>query len=126
MKRFRTIGSLAVVSLALVGCVATGPGGGGGVPIINRGPAGIEGNWVDANGITSSFNSGVFVTRTTDTNERLAEGNYRYLSPQLVEINMRSIVRGTTSSVNCALVSPTQLNCTSSAGSRFSLTRRAA
>ncbi|AHB02854.1 outer membrane lipoprotein [Brucella ceti TE28753-12] len=79
---------------------------------------------VDPNGIASSFNGGIFETRTTDTNEKLAEGNYLYLSPQLVEINMRSIVRGTTSKVNCALVSPTQLNCTSSAGSRFSLTRR--
>ncbi|MBC2887518.1 hypothetical protein H7Q97_19250 [Ochrobactrum sp. CM-21-5] len=125
MKRLRIIGPLAVLSLALAACETTGPVGGN-VPVVSRTPAGIEGNWVDANGITSSFNGGIFETRTTDTNERLAEGNYRYLSPQLVEIDMRSIVRGTSSKVNCALVSPAQLNCTSSAGSRFSLNRGAA
>jgi len=76
--------------------------------------------------LASKAAGGIFETRATDTNEKLAEGNYRYQSPQLVEIDMRSIVRGTSSKVNCALVSPTQLNCTSSSGSRFSLTRRAA
>lgn len=125
MKRFRIIAPLAIMSLALAACETTGPSGGN-APTVSRGPAGIEGNWVDANGITSSFNGGIFETRTTDTNEKLAEGNYRYQSPQLVEIDMRSIVRGTSSKVNCALVSPTQLNCTSSAGSQFSLSRRAA
>ncbi len=121
MKRFRIIGSFALMSLALAACETTGPVNGNGPGVAPRG--GIEGNWVDPNGIVSSFNGGSFETRTTDTNERLAEGNYRYQSPQLVEIDMRSIVRGTTSKVNCALVSPNQLNCTSSAGSRFSLTR---
>ncbi|MCX2699113.1 MULTISPECIES: outer membrane lipoprotein Omp10 [Ochrobactrum] len=124
MKSFRIIGSTAIVSLALAGCVATGPVGGGNVPVVNRAPSGIDGSWVDPNGIVSSFNGGIFETRATDTNEKLAEGNYRYQSPQLVEIDMRSIVRGTSSRVNCALVSQNQLNCTSSAGSRFSLTRR--
>jgi predicted small secreted protein len=125
MKRFRIIAPLAVMSLALAACETAGPVGGN-VPTVSRNPAGIEGNWVDPNGIVSSFNGGIFETRATDTNEKLAEGNYRYQSPQLVEIDMRSIVRGTSSKVNCALVSPTQLNCTSSSGSRFSLTRRAA
>ncbi|OCW08495.1 hypothetical protein ABT41_14890 [Brucella melitensis] len=123
MKRFRIVAPLALMSLALAACETTGPGSGN-APIIAHTPAGIEGSWVDPNGIASSFNGGIFETRTTDTNEKLAEGNYLYLSPQLVEINMRSIVRGTTSKVNCALVSPTQLNGPSSAGSRFSPTRR--
>lgn len=126
MKRLRIIGPMVVVPLVLTACVATGPGGGGNVPVVSRAPSGIDGNWVDANGILSSFNNGIFETRTTDTNERLAEGNYRYRSPQLVEIDLRSIVRGTTSKVNCALVSPSQLNCTTSDGSHFSLNRRAA
>ncbi|MBB4095165.1 hypothetical protein HGG72_17410 [Ochrobactrum pecoris] len=124
MKRFRIIAPLAVMSLALAACETTGPVGGN-TPTVSRGPAGIEGSWVDPNGIVSSFNGGIFETRATDTNEKLAEGNYRYQSPQLVEIDMRSIVRGTSSKVNCALVSPAQLNCTSSSGSRFSLTRKA-
>ncbi|MFC0245870.1 outer membrane lipoprotein Omp10 [Falsochrobactrum ovis] len=125
MKSMRIIGPLMVMSVVLSACVATGPGGGGNVPVVSRTPAGINGNWVDANGIVSSFNNGFFETRTTDTNERLAEGNYRNISPQLVEIDLRSIVRGTSSKVNCALVSPSQLNCTSSAGSHFTLTRQA-
>lgn len=125
MKRFRIVAPLAVMALALAACETTGPGGGGNVPVVSR-TSGIEGNWVDPNGIVSSFNGGSFETRAPDTNEKMAEGNYRYQSPQLVEIDMRSIVRGTTSKVNCALVSPSQLNCTSSAGSRFSLNRRAA
>jgi len=125
MKRFGSAAALAAVSMALAACQSAGPLGGN-VPVIARGGSGIEGNWVDANGITSSFNSGVFVTRTTDTNEKLAEGNYRYETPQLVAIDMRSLVRGTTSRVNCAVVSPSQLNCTSSAGSQFTLTRKAA
>lgn len=125
MKRFRLIACLGAMSMALAACQTGGPSGGN-VPVMNRAPSGIEGSWVDANGITSSFNGGVFETRTTDTNEKLAEGNYRYQSQQLVEIDMRSLVRGTTSRVNCALVSPTQLNCTSSTGARFSLNRRGA
>jgi hypothetical protein len=124
MKRLTSASALAVLSVMLAACQSVGPVGGN-VPTVGR-AGGIEGNWVDANGITSSFNSGVFVTRTTDTNEKLAEGTYRYDNPQLVAIDMRSLVRGTTSRVNCALVSPAQLNCTSSAGSQFSLTRKAA
>lgn len=124
MKRFRIIGSLALMSLVLAACETTGPVGGNSQSSVGR-PGGIEGNWSDPNGIVSSFNGGNFQTRTTDTNERLAEGSYRYQSPQLVEIDMRSIVRGTSSKVNCALVSPNQLNCTSSTGARFSLTRGA-
>ncbi|MBN9045781.1 MAG: hypothetical protein J0H18_08945 [Rhizobiales bacterium] len=124
MKRFRIIGPLAIMALALAACETSGPGGN--VPVVSRQSSGIEGKWVDANGIISSFNGGAFETRTADTNEKLAEGTYRYQSPQLVQIDMRSIVRGTASKVNCALVSPSQLNCTASSGARFSLTRRSA
>ncbi|PYE87758.1 outer membrane lipoprotein Omp10 [Phyllobacterium leguminum] len=123
MKRLRAAAALALISVTLAACQSAGPIGNAPTVI---GTGGIEGNWVDPNGITSSFNSGVFVTRTTDTNEKLAEGSYRYETPQLVSIDMRSLVRGTTSRVNCAVVSPSQLNCTSSAGSQFTLTRKAA
>jgi hypothetical protein len=86
----------------------------------------IEGEWVDPNGIVSSFRSGRFETRTTDTNSLLADGSYRQVNDRLVEIAMTSRVRGTSSTVNCAVVSPSQLNCTSDSGSQFSLARRAA
>lgn len=125
MKRFRTFATLAALSFSVAACQTQAPiyDGGGIAPQANA--AGIDGNWVDANGITSSFNGGVFITRATDTNEKLAEGSYRYQSPRLVEIEMRSLVRGTVSKVNCAMVSQSQLNCTSSAGAQFSLQRSA-
>lgn len=88
-------------------------------------PAGVEGAWVDPNGIVSTFSAGTFTTRTTDTNQVLASGNYINLSPKLVEINMTSMVRNTQSKVNCAMVSMSQLNCTTDSGAQFSLSRKA-
>jgi hypothetical protein len=93
--------------------LSSAPGGGG-----------VEGNWVDPNGIVSTFQGGAFTTRTTDSNQLLASGTYTNTSPGLVEINMTSLVRKTQSKVNCALVSPAQLNCTSDSGAQFSLSRR--
>lgn len=86
--------------------------------------AGVEGSWVDPNGIVSTFAGGTFSTRTTDTNQLLASGSYTSTSPTLVEINMTSLVRNTQSRVNCALVTPNQLNCTTDSGAQFSLARR--
>lgn len=126
MITLRTAASLCL-AVSLAACTTYGPGDNNGGSTLPTMPAtsGIDGGWVDANGISSSFNGGLFETRTTDTNEKLAEGNYRYLSPRLVEIDLRSIVRGTTSKVNCALVTTNQLNCTTSTGAQFSLTRKA-
>ena len=87
-------------------------------------PQGVEGSWVDPNGIVSSFQAGTFNTRSSDSNTLLASGTYTSLSPTLVEINMTSLVRKTQSKVNCALVNQGQLNCTSDAGAQFVLTRR--
>lgn len=88
-------------------------------------PATVEGQWIDPNGIVSSFQTGTFTTRTTDTNQLLASGTYTSTSPKLVEINMTSLVRNTQSRVNCALVTPNQLNCTTDSGAQFSLARKA-
>ncbi|WVT72714.1 outer membrane lipoprotein Omp10 [Sinorhizobium chiapasense] len=90
----------------------------------SRQATGVEGSWVDPNGIVSTFAGGTFSTRTTDTNQLLASGNYVNVSPTLVEINMTSLVRNTQSKVNCALVTQNQLNCTTDAGAQFSLARR--
>ena len=87
-------------------------------------PQGIEGQWTDPNGIISSFSNGRFETRTTDTNSLLAEGTYTQVSPQVVEIELTSLLRQTQPRVNCALASQSQLNCTSSSGSQFTLVRR--
>ncbi|SSC71896.1 unnamed protein product [Ciceribacter sp. T2.26MG-112.2] len=72
----------------------------------------------------STFQAGTFSTRTTDSNQLLASGTYTMVSDRLVEINLTSLVRNTQSKVNCAMVTPSQLNCTSDAGSQFSLARR--
>ena len=87
-------------------------------------PVGVEGSWTDPRGIVSTFSAGTCTTRTTDTNQVLASGNYVNISPKLVEINMTSMVRNTQSKVNCAMVTPSQLNCTTDSGAQFSLARK--
>jgi len=122
MTKIRKISSLAAVGavLALAACETSGP-----QRMANVGPqTGVEGSWLDQQGVAvSRFNGGRFETVATDTGNRLAEGTYTYRDRQNVEISMRSLIRQTTSSVNCALVSPSQLNCTNSNGQQFTLTR---
>lgn len=90
-------------------------------------PTGVEGEWMSTDGVAiSRFSGGIFETVATDTGNRLAEGSYRHRDQRTIEISMTSLIRQTTSAVNCALVSPSQLNCTSSSGQQFILTRRTA
>ncbi len=120
MRHWIRLTLLMVMAVGLAACQTeyrNGPG---------YDPNSIEGQWLDPNGIQSSFSAGVFETRTTDTNTLLATGRYTQINPRLVEINIRSLVRNTNSRVNCSLVSPSRLNCTSSGGAQFSLTRRRA
>lgn len=85
----------------------------------------IDGKWVDENGIISSFHEGIFETRAADTEEKLSEGTYNYISAQHIEIEIRSILRGTISRVSCTMShEATQLFCTSQTGSQFSLKRK--
>uniref|UniRef100_UPI00339D749E hypothetical protein n=1 Tax=Aquibium sp. A9E412 TaxID=2976767 RepID=UPI00339D749E len=117
--------SLAGVAtlVALAGCQMDGPSG----PRAVAPQGGVEGEWVDAQGVAvSRFSGGGFETVALDTGNRLAEGSYRYRDRRTVEISMTSLIRQTQLSVNCALVAPTQLNCTNSEGQQFVLTRRAA
>ena len=117
-----TILTLLSAAAALASCM--GPREVRQLPPAQMAPAGVEGAWADPNGIVSTFAGGTFTTRTTDTNKVLASGNYVNLSPTLVEINMTSMVRKTQQKVNCAMVSPTQLNCTTDSGAQFSLIRK--
>lgn len=117
--------SLVLIAAAtLSACVSSPPPGRLPPPSGTPQARGVEGSWADPNGIVSTFQAGTFSTRSTDSNALLASGNYRNISPTLVEINMTSLVRNTTSRVNCALVSPNQLNCTQDSGAQFSLARR--
>ncbi|MEK1886303.1 MAG: hypothetical protein AAAB35_01725 [Phyllobacterium sp.] len=122
MRRFSLPVAVAL-TLSLAGCMSSTQDGGS-VQVAKPTDA-VQGQWFDTSGVAfSNFNGGVFETRANDTKEKLAEGNYRFASANLIEINLRSLARGTQSKVNCALVSASQLNCTSSTGQQFSLTRR--
>ncbi|MCF3638461.1 hypothetical protein LXM94_00575 [Rhizobium sp. TRM95111] len=95
------------------------------LPTAVQQPQGVEGAWVDSNGLLSTFNAGQFDTRTTDgTNAVMATGTYVTQPTGLVEISLFSNITKTASRANCSLVTPTQLNCTSGSGAQFSLTRR--
>ncbi|MCO5162531.1 MAG: hypothetical protein M9939_15470 [Mesorhizobium sp.] len=114
-----------VALLALAGC-QTGPGPGVSGPSVAR-QTGVEGDWLSTDGVAMSrFTGGSFETLAVDTGNKLATGSYRYADARTIEISVTSIIRQTTSSVNCALVSPQQLNCTSSSGQQFVLVRRQA
>ena len=117
-------GSLALIAAAamLSACVSSPQPRS--MPVAQQQPQGVEGTWADPNGIVSTFQAGTFNTRSTDNNALLASGTYTPTSPNLIEINMTSIVRQKQSRVNCALINPSQLNCTADSGSQFSLTRR--
>ena len=112
------LAALAVVS----GCM-TGGGSGGGGPLAPA-QTGVEGAWVSTDGVAiSRFSGGVFETTAADTGNKLADGSYRYTDARTVEITVVSLIRQTTTTVACALATSTQLNCTSSTGQNFVLTR---
>lgn len=119
MRHIKKIWLIGMLSLGLAAC-QTQPYIPASAPVSS-----FEGEWVDQNGITSTFNNGQFQTKTTDgTNTLLAVGSYTQVSPTLAEIELRSLVRRTVSQVNCALATSTRMNCTSSSGSQFTLMRR--
>ena len=116
-----TFAAPVLMAAALAGCQSTGPGPG---PVARQ-PQGVEGEWLSTDGVAMSrFTAGAFETLAVDTGNKLATGSYRNVSPTLVEISVTSIIRQTTSTVNCSLVTPAQMNCTSSAGQQFVLVRK--
>ncbi|MER9657592.1 hypothetical protein NKJ26_29760 [Mesorhizobium sp. M0152] len=114
--------SIAAAGLAaLAACATSGPG----EPPMAAAPKGVEGSWIDAKGTgLSTFASGTFTTVATDTGQKLADGSYTMTGATSVQINGTSLIRQTAVSFNCLLVSTSQLNCTSSGGQNFVLTRR--
>ncbi|MDH4988187.1 hypothetical protein QEZ47_22285 [Aminobacter anthyllidis] len=90
-------------------------------------PSGVEGAWLDAKGTgLSTFAGGSFQTVATDTGQKLSDGTYILTGANSVQINGTSLIRQSPISFNCLLISANQLNCTSSAGQQFTLTRRTA
>ncbi|MHB2263886.1 hypothetical protein [Aliihoeflea sp. PC F10.4] len=120
----------AILALTLAGCQAMGPGPGQMASRqMNQAPqmnamGNVEGAWASTDGVAiSRFSNGRFETIATDTGNRMAEGNYTYSGQDAVEINMTSLIRQTTSRVNCQIAMQGQLNCTGEAGNQFSLIR---
>jgi hypothetical protein len=120
--RMKTLLVIASASAALSACVPQSPRP---MPVAAApAPTGVEGSWSDPNGLNSTFTGGQFETRTTDgTNTQMASGTYTTGPNGVIQINMYSNVKRTSSLVNCALVTSNQLNCTAGSGSQFSLTR---
>jgi predicted small lipoprotein YifL len=109
----RKVLSMSVAAAALAGlaaCTTSGPN----EPPMASAPKGVEGSWI-----------GTFTTVATDTGQKLADGSYTMTGATSVQINGTSLIRQTAVSFNCLMVSTSQLNCTSSSGQNFVLTRRA-
>lgn len=120
MRNVKTNFVVIAMALLLAGCQTQSVSYRSNVP-----SSGFDGQWFDQNGIMSTFRNGEFQTKTTDgTNTLLAVGTYTTTSPTFAEIDMRSLVRQSQSQVNCALASNSQMNCTSSTGTRFTLYRQ--
>jgi hypothetical protein len=123
VRKLFSAAAIAAVAAGLAGCMIGGPGGG---PLAAA-PTGVEGEWLSTDGVAvSRFSGGVFQTTALDTGNKLADGSYQMVDNRNVAITVKSLIRQTTSSVNCALVASNQLNCTSSTGQQFVLTRRPA
>lgn len=114
--------------VAIAGCQSDVPYREGGGPVAAAPGDSVQGDWMSADGVAISRFSGggTFETLATDTGNKLAQGTYRFRDPSTVDIEVTSLIRNSTSSVACAVVSNAQLNCTSSAGQRFVLSRRRA
>ena len=114
-------GFAAAAAAALAGCTTPGPA----EPPIAAAPKGVEGSWIDAQGTgLSTLSGGRFQTVATDTGQKLADGSYTMTGSTSVEIHGTSLIRQSPIAFNCLLVSTSQLNCTSSTGQNFVLTRR--
>lgn len=121
-RRLLSAGLGVAGALALAGCMNGGPGEPPG-PSTPR--SGVEGSWIDAQGTgLSTFTAGRFQTVATDTGQKLADGSYRMTGATSVEITGTSLIRQSPIGFNCLMVSTSQLNCTSSSGQNFVLTRR--
>jgi hypothetical protein len=131
MTKTRILGPAGTVALTLVlaGCQGMGPGPGQMAsrpmtPAPQMSTSQVDGEWASTDGVAiSRFSNGRFETVATDTGNRLAEGTYTDRGQGSVEIMLTSLIRQTTSRVNCQMAGAGQLNCTGEAGNQFSLIR---
>jgi hypothetical protein len=107
---------------ALTACTTINTG-----PVEPPKPKGIDGEWVDTRGVnTASFANGTFTSVALDTKQVMARGSYTYTDPSQTSVSLAftSLLRNTSVNANCLLVMPSQMNCTTSSGAKFSLVRK--
>lgn len=123
MTKLSSASLIVLAGLALTGCVVSGPVET--LPdVVEPQQLGPQGNWIGTDGVAiSTFGNGLFTSYAADTGARLAEGSYSVSNGNLINLTLRSLVRGTTSQVNCLQVQQQQLNCTAASGAQFSLVR---
>ncbi|RCL03574.1 MAG: hypothetical protein JSC161_000330 [Candidatus Tokpelaia sp. JSC161] len=120
MMRFFFIGNMIFISLIATACYQQSN-----ITLSPDSLVEVEGEWLDGDGIISSFHSGLFETRSADTDEKLAEGNYGMdKSSPVIRIETRSLVRGTLSFVKCSLINPSNMLCTLENGRQFTLSKK--
>lgn len=123
-----TTGRFAVAAsmIMLAGIAGCQTGGGyRSAPPVAVAPQGIEGSWIDQAGTgVTNFTAGHFETYATDTGQKLSEGSYTMRDAIVAEITGFSLIQQKPIAFNCAVASQNQLNCTSSSGQQFVLTRR--
>ena len=125
MNIARKVLSMSMTATVVVGLAACATSGPDEPPMAAATPKGVEGSWIDAKGTgLSTFAGGSFTTVATDTGQKLADGSYTMTGATSVQINGTSLIRQTPVGFNCLMVSTSQLNCTSSSGQNFVLTRR--
>jgi hypothetical protein len=119
MKRW-VFAAGSVVALALLGgCVSSGGSPGE--------TSSVEGEWLSTDGVAvSRLAGGLYESVAADTGNRLAHGVYRMDDPRTATITGETVAEQNPIAFNCALVAASQLNCTSTSGEQFVLTRRQA
>lgn len=124
MRGIKTLAVITVSATLLSGCIATGPSFRGGATA-PRAPSFAEGNWQQGTLASYIFGNGSFVGTAADTGNKVADGTYRYINANTIQISSFSAVQQKTIVANCLLVGSNTMNCTADSGSTFSLTRTA-
>lgn len=122
MRGIKTLGVMAITATMLSGCISTGPSFRGGATA-PRAPSFAEGNWQQGALASYIFGNGSFVGTATDTGNKVADGTYRYINANTIQISSFSAVQQKTIVANCLLVGNSTMNCTADSGSTFSLSR---
>lgn len=121
MRIMKSTVAIAVASIVLSGCVVTGPSA---PPPRPAGQSFAEGNWNQGGLASYVFGNGSFVGTAADTGNKVADGNYRYISNNTIQISSYSSVQQKTIVANCLLVAGGNImNCTNDSGLNFSLSR---